>query len=85
MTTGPEDVGYRQRTQLYGNLWYTDGGSKLQTVKWDKLDVISAARAEKPSVTSRVKAIVPRQIKDTIKAALGSKRSPDVNVMDRKV
>ena len=72
-----------QRTQLYGNLWYKEGYGALEKVSWDTLDILNTSRSKRPSVLSRVKSVVPHEIKDTIKATLRPKKSPDVNVMKR--
>lgn len=73
-----------QRTQLYGNLWYKERHCGIPSLEWKALDVVNANKVEKTSLLSKVKSVVPRQIKDSIKATLGSKKSSDVNVMDRK-
>jgi hypothetical protein len=86
-----------QRTQLYGNLWYKERHRGLRQTQWGELDLLnprSAGQAGKPreaqpSLLSKVRSIVPRQLKAGLKAQLKtngvpeSRRSQSAHVMDR--
>lgn len=66
-----------QRTQLYGNLWYT-AMQVSEGPEWEDLVLTRSKRTAVPSLVGKLKAAVPVGVKDFIKARVGA---PDSNVV----
>lgn len=58
-----------QRTQLYGNLWYSNS-SKMKTMDWTGLDIRSSVSNSHGSLLHSVKNKMPQSLKTSVKKLL---------------
>ena len=56
-----------QRTQIYGNLWYTDVPFSLPTVNYDQFDIKPPEKEANGQMRQRISDLLPQQMKDGIK------------------
>lgn len=71
-----------QRTQLYGNLWYSDA-DELTRLDWEELDLRHPSRrpVSRKSAKSRIASLLPQTVRRRIKSAM--KRNTDTVVRVR--
>lgn len=60
-----------QRTQLYGNLWYSEN-KILQMPAWEDF-VINTSKAKAPSLSSKIKASIPDPLRQFVKKKILNK------------
>lgn len=72
-----------QRTQLYGNLWYSNP-PKRKKVEWEEIDIVNGPVSAQVPLSQKLRRAIPSELKTAIKRVTGKKQAGTIGQRNKQ-